>query len=94
MSDSSLSDLPTELEGYTSYDTHNELSLPTLPPPIHIQQDINPTPLQLQPPGRMLPPTSSILFTKLLYSRLILDSNPPTVKVICLQPDCRYSPPP
>lgn len=94
MSDSSLSDIPTELEGYDSYDTHNEPSLPTLPPLIHIQQDINPTPLQLQPPGQMLPPTSSILFTKLLYSRLILDSHPPTVKVTCLQPDCGYSPTP
>ena len=48
MSDSSLSDLPTELEGYNSYDTYNEPSLPTLPPtPIHIQQDINPTLLWL-----------------------------------------------
>ena len=95
MSDSSLSDLPTKLEGYNSHDSHNELSLPTLPPtPIHIQQDINPTPLRLQPLGRMLPPTSSILFTKLLYSRLILDSNPSTVKVTCLQPDCGYSPTP
>jgi hypothetical protein len=90
MSDSSLSDLPTELEGYDSYDSHIEPSLPTLPPtPIRI-----PTPLQLQPLGRMLPLTSSILFTKLLYSRLILDSNPPTVKVTCLQPGCGYSPTP
>jgi hypothetical protein len=94
MSDSSLSDIPTELEGYDSYDTHNEPSLPTLLPPIHIQQDINPTPFRLQPPGQMLPPTSSILFTKLLYSRLILDSHPPTVKVTCLQLDCGYSPTP
>jgi hypothetical protein len=95
MSDSSLSDIPTELKGYNSYDTYNEPSLPTLPPtPIHIQQDINPTRLRLQPPGRMLPPTSSVLFTKLLYSRLILDSNPPTVKMTCLQPDCGYSPTP
>ncbi len=36
MSDSSLSDLPTELEGYISHDSHIEPSLPTLPPPIHI----------------------------------------------------------
>ena len=94
MSDSSLSDIPTELEGYNSYDTHshNELSLPTLPTPI--RQDIDPTPLRLQPPGRMLPPTTSILFTMLLYSRLILDSNPPTVKMTCLQPNCGYSPTP
>ncbi|KFY97750.1 hypothetical protein V500_01934 [Pseudogymnoascus sp. VKM F-4518 (FW-2643)] len=90
MSDSSLS----ELEGYDSYDTHNEPTLPTLPTPI--RHDINhiPTPLRLQPPGRMLPPTTSILFTKLLYSRLILDSNPPTVKMTCLQPNCGYSPTP
>jgi hypothetical protein len=93
MSDSSLS----ELEGsYESYDTHNEPTLPTLPTPI--QPDINhiPTPLWLQPPapGPMLPPTTSILFTKLLYSRLILDSKPPTVKITCLQPDCGYSPTP
>ena len=92
MSDSSLSDIPTELEGYNSYDTHshNELSLPTLPTPI--QQDINPTPLWLQPLGRMLLLTTLILFTKLLYSRLILDSNPPMVKMTYLQLNYGYSP--
>ena len=99
MSDSSLSELEG---GYESYDTHNELTLPTLPAPIQhdtpIRHDNNhiPTLLRLQPPalGPMLPPTTSILFTKLLYSRLILDSNPPTVKITCLQPGCGYSPTP
>lgn len=96
MSESPLS----ELEGsYESYDTYTEPTLPTLPTPIQhdtpIRGDI-PTPLRLQPPapGQMLPPTTSILFTKLLYSRLILDSNPPTVKMTCLQPGCGYSPAP
>lgn len=91
MSDSSLS----ELEGsYESYDTHNEPTLPTLPTPIQPDNSHIPTPLRLQPPGLMLPPTTSILFTKLLYSRLILDSNPPTIKITCLQPGCGYSPTP
>jgi len=58
-----------------------------IPPP-------NATPLRLQPPGPMLPVTTSILFRKLLYSRLILDSNPPMLKVTCLQPNCGYSPTP
>jgi hypothetical protein len=83
MSDSPLSELEG---GYESYDTHNEPTLPTLPTPI--QPDINhiPTPLQLQPPapGPMLPLTMLILFTKLLYSRMILDTKPPTVKITCL----------
>jgi hypothetical protein len=86
MSDSSLSELEG---GDESYDTYTEPTLPTLPTPIQydtpIRRDI-PTPLQLQPPGpgQMLPLTTSILFTKLLYSRLILDSNPLTVKMTCL----------
>jgi hypothetical protein len=82
MSDSSLS----ELEGYDSYDTYNEPTLPTLPTPIRYDINHIPIPLRLQPLalGQMLPLTTSILFTKLLYSRLILDSNLLTVKITCL----------
>jgi hypothetical protein len=94
MSDSSLSDVPIDLHSYDSYDTHEEPTLPPLPPlPTPIPPP-NATPLRLQPPGPMLPVTTSMLFTKLIYSRLILDSNPPMLKVTCLQPNCGYSPTP
>jgi len=91
MSDSSLSDVPIDLHSYSGYDTHDELVLPPLPTPILPPL---PPPLRLQPPGPMLPPTTSILFTKHLYSRSILDSNPPLLKMTCRQPNCRYSPTP
>ena len=90
MSDSSLSDVPIDLPSHSGYDTHDELDLPlltTILPP-------NAPSLCLQPPGPMLPPTTSILFTKQLYSRSILDSNPPLLKMTCLQPNCNYSPTP
>ena len=79
-----------DLHSYDSYDTHDEPTLPPLPPlPTPIPPP-NATPLRLQPPGPMLPVTTSMLFTKLLYSRLILDSNPPILKITCLQPNCGY----
>jgi hypothetical protein len=87
MSDSSLSDMLTELNGYSSYDTHVKLPTPILQPN-------NGTLLYLQPLGLMLPPTTSILYTKLLYSRSILNSNPPIVKMTYLQPNCKYLPMP
>jgi hypothetical protein len=94
MSDSSLSDVPINLDSYDAQDTQDELTLPPLPPlPTHFQ-DTEPVPLRLQPPGLMLPPTHSELFTKLLYSRVLLQTNPRTVKVTCLQPNCGYSPTP
>jgi hypothetical protein len=94
MSDSSLSDVPIELHSYSGYDTHDEPTLPPLPPlPTPILPP-NVPPLRLQPPGPMLPPTTSILFTKQLYSRSILEGNPPLLKITCLQPSCRYSPTP
>ena len=88
MSDSSLSDV---LMDFDSHDTHDEPSLPPLPTPI---PPSNPTPLRLQPLGPMLPPSTSVLFTKSMYSRVILETTPPTFRTTCLQPNCGYSPSP
>lgn len=86
MSDSLLSEAPTDFDGY---DTRDELSLLQLPAPL---QQSSPIYVFLQPPSQMLPPTQSELFTKHLYSRVLLDISPPMVQVSCLQPDCKYSP--
>ncbi|OAF58058.1 hypothetical protein VC83_05422 [Pseudogymnoascus destructans] len=74
MSDSPLSDVPTDLDGYNP---HDEPALPGLFTPF---QQSNPIPVRLHPPSQMLPPTQSLLFTKELYSRILLESNPPTIK--------------
>jgi hypothetical protein len=86
MSDSPLSEAPTDFDGY---DTRDELSLPQLPAPL---QQSSPIHVFLQPPSQMLPPTQSELFTKHLYSRVLLETSPPMVQVSCLQPNCKYSP--
>ena len=86
MSDSPLSDVPTDLDGH---DTHDELILPRLFTPF---QQTDQIPVRQQPPSRMMPPTQSLLFTKELYSRILLETNPPTIKMECTQPNCRYSP--
>jgi hypothetical protein len=91
MSDSELSDAPTDLD---SHNHHDELFLPPLrlqSTPIPSSSQI-PTPVYLQPPQTvMLPPSSSKLFTKGLYRRELLDTQPATVRMICLQLDCTYS---
>lgn len=86
MSDSPLSDVPTDLDGY---DAHYEPSLTPIFTPF---QQLVLIPVRLQPPGQMLPPTQSPLFTKELYSRVLLETNPLTIKVGCMQPGCGYSP--
>ncbi|KFZ07506.1 hypothetical protein V501_06387 [Pseudogymnoascus sp. VKM F-4519 (FW-2642)] len=62
MSDSSLSDVPIGLEDM-GLDEADEPTLPTLLPSLY-----------LQPPGTMLPLSSSPLFVKNLYRRTLLDS--------------------
>jgi hypothetical protein len=39
-----------------------------------------------------LPATSSALFSKQLFSRILLETTPPSVQFACLQPSCEYSP--
>jgi hypothetical protein len=64
-----------------------EYRLPVLIPPSSL--------LQLSArPSRQLPPTQSVLFTKNLYSRTILDTHPAKMQYICMQQGCSYSPEP
>ena len=92
MSDSELSELLTDLESYSQI---KEPSLPALLPqhtPIQPSSQIS---VSLpQHPKAVLPQSSSRLFTKGLYRRELLDTQPITVKIICLQPGCGYSAPP
>jgi hypothetical protein len=86
MSDSELSDLPSDPESYSQIE---EPSLPHLIPqytPIQPSVEAVNGSLSniLQHPRVVLPPTSSKLFTKGLY-------RPLTIKMVCLQPDCEYS---
>lgn len=74
MSDSPLSESPKDFDGY---DTRDEPSLPQLPAPL---QQSSPIHVFLQPPSQMLPPTQSELFTKHLYSRVLLETSPPMVQ--------------
>jgi hypothetical protein len=82
MSDSSLSDVAIGLNDIGL----NEVDEPTL-------ATLIPS-LYLPPPRTMLPPSSSPPFVKNLYRRTLLDTTPPTIRVICSQPDCGYSPQP
>src|SRR5271154_2539243 len=75
------------------------MSLPPLspmmspPPPPLLSLDEEPQlpPLRLVPPPSVqLPFSNSILFTKNLYSRVILDLSPPKIQYTCLQPNCEY----
>ena len=91
MSDSSLSSAPN------SPPPPFEPSLPALPPTPFVQ----PTGLQsfLAPPIRgrkmpRIPESTSELFTAGLCSRTLLDTNPPTIQIRCLQPGCPYMPKP
>src|SRR5271167_4325797 len=73
----------------------SEPSLPPLPPTPFVQ----PPGLQsfLSRPNRkkpQLPESASDLFTAGLCSRTLLDTNPPTIQVRCLQPGCTYAPKP
>lgn len=93
MSDSELSDLPSDHESYSQIE---ELSLPHLIPqstPILPSVEVVNGSLSniLQGPRVVLPPTTSKLFTKGLYRRELLDTRPPTIKMVCLQPDCGFS---
>ncbi|KFY94740.1 hypothetical protein V498_03750, partial [Pseudogymnoascus sp. VKM F-4517 (FW-2822)] len=84
MSDSELSDLPSDHESYSQIE---ELSLPHLIPqstPILPSVEVVNGSLSniLQRPRVVLPPTTSKLFTKGLYRRELLDTRPPTIKMI------------
>ena len=37
-----------------------------------------------------LPTTSSVLFTKNLFTRTLLNTDPPTVRYTCTQPQCKF----
>ena len=96
MSDSELSDLPSDHESYSQIE---ELSLPHLIPqstPILLSVEVVNGSLSniLQCPRVVLLPTTSKLFTKGLYRQELLDTQPPTIKMVCLQPDCGFSIPP
>ena len=85
MSDSELSDAPFDL-----FDD-DQLTLPTLPPlPTHITALTTVTGATCTP----LLVLTSRLFTKDLYTRTILETTPVTMRVICTQPNCGYSPRP
>ncbi|OAF54838.1 hypothetical protein VC83_08685 [Pseudogymnoascus destructans] len=89
MSDSELSDLPLDHESYSQIE---ELSLPHLPAPIQPSVEAVDVSINLpQHPRVVLPATLPKLFTKGLYRRELLDTRPPTIKMICLQPGCGYS---
>ena len=91
MSDSSLSSAPN------SPLPPSEPSLPALP----LTPFVQPTGLQsfLAPPVRSrrmpgMPESTSELFTAGLCSRTLLDTDPPTIQIRCLQPGCLYTPKP
>lgn len=93
MSDSELSDLPPDHESYSQIE---EPSLPLLiPQHTPIQPSVEAVNVSLHDilrhPTVVLPLTSSKLFTKGLYRREILDTQPPTIRMACLQPNCNYS---
>ena len=41
-----------------------------------------------------LPTTNSVLFTKNLFTRTLLNTDPPTVRYTCTQPQCKFFPKP
>ena len=91
MSDSSLSSAPN------SPLPPSEPSLPALPPTPFVQ----PTGLQsfLALPVRscktpQMPESTSELFTTGLCSCTLLDTDPPTIQIRCLQLGCSYTPKP
>ena len=93
MSDSELSDLPSDHESYSQIE---EPLLPLLiPQHTPIQPSVEAVNVSLydilRHPTVVLPLTSSKLFTKGLYRREILDTQPPTIRMACLQPNCNYS---
>ena len=96
MSDSELSDLPLDHESYSQIEEPSLLHLIPQYTPIQPSVEAVNGSLSniLQHPRVVLPPTSSKLFTKGLYRRELLDTRPPTIKMVCLQPDCEYSIPP
>jgi len=60
---------------------------PTLPTPICA------VPLGISRPQVVkLPVTTSSLFKQNLYTRTLLETVPPTIRIICQQPNCGYSP--
>ena len=93
MSDSELSDLPPDHESYSQIE---EPLLPLLiPQHTSIQPSVEAVNISLhdvlQHPIVVLPLMSSKLFTKGLYHREILDTQPPTIRMACLQPNYNYS---
>jgi hypothetical protein len=91
MSDSSLSSTPN------SPLPPSEPSLPTLPPtpfvqPIGLQSFLS-QPIRSHKKPSILESTLE-LFTTSLYSYTLLDTNPPTIQIRCLQPGCLYMPKP
>jgi hypothetical protein len=91
MSDLELLDLPLDLEN----ESYSQIEEPSLPP-----LTLLPTPIKVEAANVLsintflrvvLPLTSSKLFTKGLYRQELLDTQLLTIKMVCLQPSCRYS---
>jgi hypothetical protein len=78
MSESSLSLPPLD-----EYENDSQEVLPT---------PIPPTPIPIRSSDLLLPDSESILFTKGLYSRTILDSTFSKILFKCMQPFCTYAP--
>jgi hypothetical protein len=70
------------------------LALPPTPfvQPVGLQSFL-PQPIRSHKKPSM-PESTSELFTAGLCSRTLLDTNPPTIQIRCLQPGCSYTPKP
>lgn len=95
MSESSLSSAPNSPS--TSKSLPSELSLPTLLPttfaqPIGLQAFLS-QPIRGHKAPQM-PKSTLELFTTSLCSRTLLETNPPTIQIRCLQLGCSYIPKP
>ncbi|OBT90446.1 hypothetical protein VE02_01223 [Pseudogymnoascus sp. 03VT05] len=85
MSDSSLSDPPADPSIVLDIDPDiDSFSEPTLPP-------LLPMPFSTAPRLK-LPHTVSPLFLQNLYQRTLLLTVPPKIQIVCLQPNCGYTP--
>jgi hypothetical protein len=77
----------------------SELDLPVLRSPrlftppvgLGVPNNRHPNTRRQQP---QLPKVDFELFSANLFSRTLLDTNPPTIQVRCLQPGCTYAPKP
>ena len=65
-------------------------------PPLLPSPSLPPAPAFVLPtiPCTQLPPTTSTLYSKNLYTRTLLDTKPPTIQVRCTQYNCTYAPSP